>query len=198
MRIRYIIENLQEKLKGELSNNEKRYFDGFTSMPESLRLTFDNIYTVLGIEYTVDGYVNFMIADDTEVSYPKFYPIEFFEIIDNRTSEYWINRTSNTYPLEEVGYPNFISFEEAVNDECFFDDLLECSNGTSEIYEKYKGLMENEFPDSNLNFAEIIGDSWVLCSQCDSVWEIDKSLGIVSCPEYGHKSNNPLWKKNEV
>lgn len=198
MRIRYIIENLAEKLTSRLSNNEKRYFDGFTIMPENLHLTFGNIYTVLGIEYTIDGYVNFMIADDTGVSYPKFYPIEFFEVIDNRTSKYWINRTSYTYPLDEIGYPNLVSFEAAVNDECFFDDLLECSNSASEIYEKYKALMESEFPDRKLNIAEIIDDFWVMCSQCDAVWEIDKDQGIVSCPQYGHKSNNPFWNKNEV
>lgn len=197
MRIRYVIENLAKKLKGELSNNEKRYFDGFSCVPENIRLTFGKIYTVLGIEYTIDGYVNFMITDDTEVSYPKFYPIEFFEIIDDRTSKYWTNRTSDTYPLEQIGLPDLVSFDEAVKDECFFDDLLECNNNALEVYERYKVLMEHEYPDINLDTAEIIDDSWVMCSQCNAVWEIDNNQGILTCPQYGHKINNPLWNKKE-
>ncbi|MBC7884149.1 MAG: hypothetical protein H7X99_01640 [Saprospiraceae bacterium] len=198
MKVKYIVENLKEKLKNKLTENEERFFSDISVMPNNLHLTFGKIYIVLGVEYTENGFVNFMISDDTDVTYPSFYPSEFFKIVDNRVSKYWINRPSNFYPFKEIHFPNLITFYEAIKNSFFFDDLLKCKKKALEAYETNKELMENDYPEDQIFFAERLSDTWVMCAYCDDSWETDNVQGIIKCPKNSHRNNNPFWNDPEV
>jgi hypothetical protein len=194
MKIKYIVKSIKDKILLGLTENEQRYFDGFTIPPDSLHLTLDKEYTILGIDYTNPMCINFMLVDDTEVDYPKFYPSEFFVVTDNRTSRFWVNRKSGFYPIEEIQYPVLISFDEAVTQADFFDKLINGDEEAIETFKKYKKLIENEFPDKSLKTAEVIGDGWVMCAYCGEVWRVDSHQGIIVCPKNSELNNNPLWR----
>lgn len=193
MKIQYVIENLKVKIESKLTENELRFFEYDIKNPRSIYLSYNKIYFVLGIEYTETGFVNFMISDDTDVSYPSFYPSEFFKIVDNRASKYWINRPSNIYPFKEIDFPNLITFKEAIQNNFFFDDLLNCKKKALHAYNFNKELMENEFSEENLLFAETLSSKWVMCAYCDDSWETDNVQGIIKCPKNKHRNNNPFW-----
>jgi hypothetical protein len=197
MKVKYKIKDLNKKISSKLNINEKRYFDGFIQIPQNLSLTYKKNYTVLGLDYLEDGSIDIMISDDTGVNYPKFYPIDFFEIIDRRSSKYWFNKNFELFNHKIKIHSKLVSFERAVQDDYFFDDLLENRNYAQQTYEKFRILMENEFPDSDLNYAEKIDDSWIMCSKCDDVWEGGKEQGIVICAKNGHRNNNPNWVNKE-
>ena len=82
------IENIKQLNSRKLSSNEKDFLESYNLSFNKLNLTYKKEYTVLGIDYKEIDYVYFMLIDDTEVYYPNFYPIEFFDIIDYRLSRY--------------------------------------------------------------------------------------------------------------
>ncbi len=194
MKVQYKIKDIQKRLKEGLTPNEKEYYDGWNILPDSFHLTYQKEYVVYGLDYSKEGYINFLIVDDTEVSYPKIYPSEFFEITNNRISEYWIGTEEKEFPIKNIKCPNLISFKEIVENEYFFEDILDCKNNTCEIFSKNKELMDNEFPDNNIKSAEIIDANWVFCGYCDESWEVKSKQGVIVCPKCGKRNNNPFWK----
>jgi len=183
MKVKYIIDNLKEKYKGIKEETYSEY------------LVLGKEYVVYGIDYLDNGKVKFMIGDDCT---PNLYPSSFFEVTDNQISKYWVGTTENYYPLLHPKVPFFISFKEMNEDYYFFDKLLDDERDghteTVELYWKYIELMNNEFPEPDLQYATIIDGSWLMCAYpyCDSVWEENTENGIVICPKNSHRNNNPL------
>lgn len=197
MRIRYKIKNIIEYKNSGLSFNEEKYYNRWSILPENFHLTYNKDYTVYGIEYLDEQEINFMIKDDTGVIYPKFFPSSFFEIIDSRLSRYFIGTSEKQYPIKDIKYPAFISYKEIVLNGFFYDDFIECKNEANQIFEKYKDLIDNEFPSSELKDAELIENNWVFCCNCDESFEVKYNNGIIICPNCKHKCNNPLFG-NEI
>ena len=195
MRITYLLNDILQRLTSGLTPNEKQYYDRWLILPDKFHLTFGKDYVVYGIEYTKEGYVNFIIVDDTEVNYLKTYPSEFFKVKDNRLSKYWIGNNGDYYPIVNINYPSIISFKELTQDQYFLGNLLDCENNSQQIFNKYKELIDNEFPDENLKLAEIIDENWVFCNYCGEAWENNSKEGIIICPKCYKRNNNPQFDR---
>lgn len=193
MKVKYIIKNITQHQKEGLTINEKRYYDGWSILPEEFAFTYGKEYIVYGVDYSAEGLVNLMLINDHGFAYPQFYPIEFFEIIDNRLSNCWINKVGNTYPMH-IKYPSLITFKEIIEDQFFFDKILDCRDNTCSIFQKYQKLMDNEFPDKNLQEGIAVGDNWVMCYNCDEAWQVNNDIGVIECPKCLTRQNNPYYK----
>lgn len=194
MKVTYIIEDLKLRLKSGLSPNEKKYYERWSILPDKFYLTHGKSYTIYGIEFTKEGFSNFILIDDTEVTNLNFFPSEFFEIIDNRISKYWVGTQCSSYPLNDIIPPTTISFKEIETNEFFLGNLLNGESDSQQIFLKYKNMIENEFPDEDLKTAEVIGGNWVSCNYCGEVWEIKSNDGIIVCPKNFERNNNPFWR----
>ncbi len=161
---------------------------------DEFRLTIDKIYTVLGIKYTNEENIDFMIIDDSNVSIPMFYPTNCFEIIDFRISTYWKGHFDVYYPINIKQYPILITFKESSDNMFFWDDLINGKKKNIDTLLMYKSLMDNEFPDDNICKASIIAEDWVMCNECDAVWQVNSTQGVILCPLNFHRNNNPYWK----
>ena len=186
------IENIKQLNSRKLSSNEKDFLESYNLSFNKLNLTYKKEYTVLGIDYKEIDYVYFMLVDDTEVYYPNFYPIEFFDIIDYRLSRYWYNKSADYYPMTDISYPSLISFRET-SEKYFFDDLLNNENNIQSIFLNYQYLMDHEYPDLKLKTAILIENCWCFCAYCNETWEVTKDEGIISCSYCHNLNNNPLW-----
>jgi hypothetical protein len=195
MRVVFTVESVKAKVTMELSLNERRYFEKWKILPENIHLTFQREYTVYGIQFTTEGFINFVLVDDTGSRYPKFFPSEFFFVSDNRVSKYWIGCSGARFPFATPLYPSFISFERFVNDRFFYNDLIECENGAPEIFEHFKRKMDIEFSDQKLKAAGIFEGTWLQCAYCDDIWNESSDDGIVICSKNSHWNNNPFWKE---
>lgn len=197
MKVKYIVRDIELKLKTGLSPNEEKYYNGWSILPSKFHLTFEKGYVVYGIEFDKNGYINFLIVDDTEVDYPKSYPSEFFEIIDSKISKYWGIKDKN-FPIHPTAWPVLIFFKEAMDRYYFFDDLIECKNGAQELFLAYKKLMDLEFLDDKLKTAEALEMNWIVCAYCNEVWNNYSDNGILECPKCGKYNNNPFHSVNSL
>lgn len=195
MKVKYKIKSITENIKKGLTPNEEIYYKRWSILPDKFHLTYKKEYNIYGIEYTSEGYINFLLVDDTETRFPKIYPSDFFEVIDDRLSKYWIGTNECYYPIKEKRIPSLISFKEIVEDKYFFENILDCKKYTCDIFRKYKKLMDIEFPDKFSPNATLISDIWVMCNFCDESWVVSSENGIIICPNCKKENNNPLWNE---
>jgi hypothetical protein len=191
MRIEYRIRDVKHHKENGLTPNEIEYYLKWDYLPTKFHLTFGKKYAVLGIDYKKNGGVDFLIEDDTEVSYPKSYPSEFFSIQDNQLSKKWDIANSSIFPIENIRYPSFVFNKEFLLDQLFFDKLL---NGDLQIisaYDEYVTYIKNEYTNPEFLTGICIDDKWVQCAYCDNIWKNTSPLGVISCEANGHKNNNP-------
>jgi hypothetical protein len=150
-------------------------------------------YTVYAIEYTDEGRVNFFILDEGGNIYPHNYPSEFFIVTDNRMSKYWVDCTGKeSYPINTV-FPNLITFKEWKYNRFFEEEMMDNIGNANTIFKNYKNLIDNEFPNNQLQNAISVGDNWVMCFNCDDSWAIINNDGIIECPKCHTKQNNPYY-----
>lgn len=194
MKARYIVEDIKLRLKSGLSPNEKKYYERWSILPDKFYLTYGKSYIIYGIEFTKEGFSNFLLVDDTDVYYLNIYPSEFFEIIDTRISKYWVGTNCSNYPINDIIPPSTISFKEIVTNNYFLGSLLNGEYDSQQIFLEYKKNIECEFPCEDLKTAEIFGEKWVVCSYCGEIWECNSNDGIIICPRNFEKNNNPFWK----
>lgn len=152
-------------------------------------------YIVYAIEYTNKKKINFFLLGESGIIFPYNYPSEFFEITDNRLSKYWegYDKNDSFYPLKNPIYPNLISFKEWRDDEYFEWKMFENTDDANEIFQKYKNLIDNEYPNDQLENAVSVGDNWVMCFNCDNSWEISNNNGVIECPKCNTRQNNPYY-----
>lgn len=191
MRVRYIVKDERYNARLGLSPDEQELFDRWND-PNNSPLTYGKEYTVLGLDYKDPKSPNVMIVDDYEFLYFSFYPMALFEVTDFRLSKYWANNKGLYYPIEKINYPEYVSFEEAL-DEYYFDDLIESRNDAHDIFLHYLKLMECEFPKEGLNMAKHLEEGWVYCAYCDELWLADEKNGVINCEYCNAENNNPLW-----
>lgn len=105
------------------------------------------VYTVIAISYWNDDGIRIYLQTVSE-NYPHPYPIEFFNIIDNNISEGWCIRFGKN-SLDT--YIEVVSFPEWVNDDTFYERLLDEDKEAIAIYKYQRDkIFANESPSSNL------------------------------------------------
>lgn len=195
MKVKYIIDDIRMHRERGLSSNEVNYYSKWFRLPDKFRLTYGKSYTVYGIQCSQEGFVNFMLVDDSNVSYPDFFPMEFFEIIDDRCSKCWVGSKSDRFTLNEVVSASLVTFPEVLENAYFFDEILDCLNSSCEIFASYKTFMDNEFPNEELETAIVFYEDWLKCPYCEDVWEcLDHTIGVLQCPSCNKSINSPLWR----
>jgi hypothetical protein len=77
--------------------------------------------------------------------YPRWYPASLFEVIDGRPSRYWV--CSTQVDAKARGAHLLLTFPEwATRAGTFYWNLTEKDTGAVQAWEKYKQLIEEEFP----------------------------------------------------
>ncbi len=151
-------------------------------------------YLVLGISAN-NGDISYLIDDTCIYSTPHYYPCEFFEIIDNRLSKFWIFANDLNFNKDKQFYESdlTINFKEWATNEFFYGYLIDSGDNPEQykIYYNYRELMENEFPDPSIQFfAKKIHEKWFECPHCEEYFEDNnvESKTMLRCP------NNNCWK----
>ena len=170
----------------------QKYLHANEKPEERFTMTLDKIYVVYGLAYSKDGHILFLLINDNK-SYPDFYPSEFFEVVDDRVSKYWVGYPQSTYSKSCVFLDRVISFDEAAHRPFFFDDLLNDVKAATQTFKIMKEKIDIEFPDAILKTASILERNWIVCAYCEEAWESSPENGVVTCPQK-HANNNPLWR----
>ncbi|SDQ64558.1 hypothetical protein SAMN05421664_1998 [Chryseobacterium soldanellicola] len=183
MRVKYIKIDNPEKVKYKI-NWQIPY--------ERFPLIIGKEYTVYAIEYTEEGEINFFILDEGGNTYPYNYPSEFFLVTDKRMSKYWEGFTGKeSYPIDPI-FPSMITFKEWRHNKYFEEEMMDNVGNANAIFEKYQNLINNEFPDKQLQSAISVGDNWVMCCNCDNSWKLtNEENGIIECSKCHTRQNNP-------
>jgi hypothetical protein len=178
----------------KLTPNQQNYYDGWHILPEEFHLVFNKEYHVYAIEYIEDAFEHFYVLDETGSIYPRSYPSDFFEIVDNKLSKYWNYKKGDTYPLKIINTHKLITFKEWREEEYFEYYMLENIGDSNAIFTKYKKLIDFEFQDTSYPFAERVESNWFLCStyNCDNSWEDNLEGEITICPKCYKLQNKPL------
>jgi len=97
---------------------------------------------------------------------------------------------------ENLGYVGpYISFPEWIQEEYFYSNLVDGEKRERTIFNRYKELMDLEFPDSSISISAEVGDeNWLICPICIDAWECKNNIdALVKCPKCGGKMNNPRY-----
>lgn len=125
---------------------------------------------------------------------PGWAPAPLFNVVDGRISRYWkyhCNCGNNQNTTDVV-----FSFEEWLDNEYYYDYLIDGREKEKEIFKRYKKLMDIEFPDPSIEKKAIdAGDEWIICPDCDESWHHNSSNGMVHCPKCSIILHNPLYGK---
>ena len=131
--------------------------------------------------------IEFMVAVDAFPSSPLPVGSDDVDVVDFRLSQFWIFGGA-----KNDNYSGIISFPEWANEESFFQNLIE-GGEASEVWQKYREVLEMEYADSNLsNSAERLSDGWVQCFSCLNAWRPDLRLENIKCPSCSRNQLNPL------
>ena len=143
---------------------------------------------VYGVYYVNDNqrYITF----DNSLKIVDIQIEEECEVIDNKYSKYWIDINHKLLPKEW----NYILFlEELVDNPAPLND---------DIFREVKERIDKEFlyydickidkKMVDINAIEI-GESWVLCPECDEAFEVDKNSKIINCNSCEIELNNPYY-----
>jgi Zn-finger nucleic acid-binding protein len=143
-------------------------------------LTKGSYYVVYGIEtrssipwyYVSDGNYN-----QSDHFYPLAYPYCFFFVKDDRPSSCWVKG-------KRASEESITSFKEWVEEEAFFEGLVNGEDREGQIFRKYKDLMDLEYAIPSVrDQVQILDDDWLMCPQCDEVWQNNSSLEMILCPK---------------
>ena len=150
-------------------------------------------YTVYG-SYLADCKIEYLIVGKDSTR-PRWVPSELFVVKDGRLSRYW-QFTVNTSPL-----PNTIDYvwgyEELINESDHFDRLADLDPTAIDLFNKYKLIMDLEFPDSmNPLLAKSLEiNNWVLCPVCADGSQANPRDAMFRCPVCLTISHNSLYSR---
>jgi hypothetical protein len=110
------------------------------------QVTVNKEYIVYGIT-TIKKYNWFLICDDTYdgtyIYYPLYLPCQLFTIIDGKISKYWLIKEG----VDEYDHGERIikfGFQELIEEEYFFGNLVEGYKREIKIFQDYKRLIDAE------------------------------------------------------
>lgn len=167
-------------------------------LPEgTLHLTVGEIYVVYAalIRSTCPL---FFVADDDfpALGYPVPYEAVFFEIADDRLSRHWRFRCSAEGKCGSNGRTDSVlmSFPEWVQDDGFYERLLNGDNRATMDFRRQKSLMDMEFPNPLVTTAAVSSEGdWVICPKCSDGWESSSLDGLIRCPSCSSLLLNPRF-----
>jgi hypothetical protein len=112
------------------------------SADHELHLTIGKTYVVYAVAVRY-GYPWYYLADDNFTSYPIAYAAPFFQLVDNRLSEYW---RFGHFMFDEFGEAptSLIAFDEWSSDYSFYERLLDDEPTEKSVFRRYKELIEQE------------------------------------------------------
>jgi len=189
MKVRYNekkFETIQDKTLYTKLKDEFTYINSL--------LQTNNEYLVYGILIR-DAFTYFYICEEDQ-NYPVPYNSVFFDLIENYVPNDW--KIKIKYLENKV--ITLISFKEMVDNNVFYENLVNGSKKEIEIFNEYKNAYSYQSKhDSiyqNLNIkkiAEKLNDNWVLCPECNEAWKVNKYIGVIKCPNKNCnlKLNNP-------
>jgi hypothetical protein len=177
----------------------KCVLDSAASLPQAYRNEgySDEVHTPasLGNHYVVYGMVlwrdriRYLIVGDS-MDVPILLPSEFFSIADSRLSSCWHHGPSSGGPrhLRIWGYREFAQSSS------HYEELLDLDKGALDIFRRYRGFMDLEFPDPLVTqAAELIEKGWFLCPECLEAWHSESTAGMVQCSKCQTVLRNPAW-----
>ena len=123
------------------SGMEKEEFDNYKHIDYHLDLGKEYIVYAITIR---DNFFWYCLYETNESKYPTWKPSPFFEVIDSRTSQYWIysyQKLENDVPVTPI-----ITFSEwANNHPIFYHKLVRLEAPELTVFTQYKELMDVEF-----------------------------------------------------
>jgi hypothetical protein len=164
-----------------------------------LALTVKRYYTVYAIEIR-NGHPWFFVADDDYdvLSYPNVYPSICFAETDRRVSSCWTVQLPSRDARIEVGRI-LMAFSEWVEQETFFELLIDGNDREVELFQKYKLFMDLEYPSPTATeTARELQEDWVICPQCSDAWESESDLALVRCPKCRASLRNPRYSPRKA
>ncbi len=114
----------------------------------------------------------------------------------NRLSKYWVLGKSKEEP--EFRRSIFrLTFKEWANDDYFYDKLTDEYERETDIFKKYRKLIEEKskdkfknlfYEDKKIKMAPLIEKAWWQCPECGDAWEVEHVDRFVTCLECRIKS----------
>ena len=162
----------------------------YTSL-DSVQLVVDKEYIVYALSEYYQS-IWYCICDEAYTYHPMWMPKEFFELIDDRISRYWVFSFKKDLDKDRF----FLGFSQWANQLDFYDNLTDGEEKEVGIFQAYKKLMDLEFPDSSITEdAQIIDHQWLTCPWCIDGWECSSDRdALVICPKCQKILNNPRYK----
>lgn len=111
-----------------------------------LEITVGKTYVVFAISKYLGTIFYYILADESE-DYPLAFPSNLFQIIEKKSSKYWITSLNEFKNLEDIEIENgqIISFKEwALKGDKFYEDLLEEKREVVKIFNSYREAILNE------------------------------------------------------
>lgn len=163
----------------------------YASPNSSIPLIIDKQYIVYALS---EYYQNiwYCVCDELYTFHPMWIPQQFFQLVDNRISRYWV------FSFKEDANKNrfFLGFPEWANQLDFYDNLTDGKQQEIKIFKSYKELMDLEFPNSSVSETAQVGDNeWLICPICLEAWQYnDGRDALVKCLKCLKILNNPHYK----
>jgi hypothetical protein len=106
-----------------------------------LCLSIGIIYNVYGIVFWGGCPWYYICEEDSDI-YPKPNAAEFFEVVDDRLSAYWVLEHRRD---TRGNCHSSIVFREWAKNNMFYENLVDECPAEVEIFQKYRKLIDNEF-----------------------------------------------------
>ena len=159
-------------------------------------ISIGTLYTVYAVHISVNNRTSYFITDNNygALWYPISYESFFFDVIDDRVSSCWALGLQGNNSKLKKGSEVLITFKEWVNEEMFFEDLVDGSTREIEVFKQYKAFMDIEYPSPCVtDRAELIEGKWLMCPKCCEAWESAVIWGMVGCPQCSSVLLNPRY-----
>jgi hypothetical protein len=159
-------------------------------------LIINSYYVVYGMRL-FSGYIWYYLSNHYHSYYPRSYPSPLFEVTDGQLSRYWLysfskgENSSNTRTIW--------TYPEWAENEYYYDLLTDGETKEVRIFEKYKYLMDLEFPNPSIQeHATALDDEWLMCPICIDAWQSTSKDGMVICPKCERMLHNPRYEKRII
>ena len=166
-----------------LANDARRRMEASYRLPDHiLHLTIGDIYVVYALVIR-NMSVSFFVADDdfAALGYPVPYESSCFRVVDDQLSRHWRFRCDSDSDLD-TGLV-FMSFSGWVDEEAFYEKLVDGENWAVEAFRQHKSLMDMEFPNPLVTAKALsVEGDWVMCPKCSEAWESTSRDGMLRCP----------------
>lgn len=141
------------------------------------------------------GYFWYYICDEDRPLCPFHHPSPLFSVVDGSLSKYWVYAFE--MDLEAHTHRTIITFPEWAYSDNYYDNLFDGEKNEDRIFQKYKSLMDVEFPDPMISTkAQLLDEKWLLCPLCIDAWESVNKDGMVICPNCHNTMHNPRYQGN--